>query len=77
MEPITWVLGCIAISAITIGVTKSLNNNKLKYKVDNNTCNERRMACGDLNKMHFETLESKIDNIAIDISDVKKLVRGK
>ena len=73
MEPITWALGSIAIAAITAGVTRSLSNNKLRDKVDDKLCNERREACVNLNESHFKDLGKQIEGIA---ENVKFLVRN-
>ena len=78
MEPVTWVLGGIAISAITAGITKSFGNRdvnkKMGDKVDDDTCGERREACVNLNEMHFKNIEGKIDTLIIGEGEIKKLV---
>ena len=65
MEPVTVILGGIAVSVISGAVGKVWGNGD---KVKLGTCIERRLACTSL-------LGSKIDNLAKDIIEIKNAVK--
>ena len=53
MEPLTYITGAIAVSAVSLGIGKSLGN---KNNVKNTTCKERQESCSAL-------LIQKIDHL--------------
>jgi len=53
MEPLTYITGAIAVSAVSLGIGKSLGN---RNKVKDTTCKERQGACSAL-------LIEKIDHL--------------
>ena len=80
MEPVTWVLGGIAIAAVSAGVAKGFSSRdireSMKKKVSDVTCGERREACVNLNEMHFNNIETKIDNLAKGIENLHTTVKN-
>jgi len=66
MEPITWILGGIALTAITTAVNRGVNGRK---NVSDKQCEERRESFKELQEVHFEHVNK-------ELKEIKELIKN-
>ena len=66
MEPVTWVLGGVALAAVTTVINKGINGRR---NVSDKQCDERRESFKELQEVHFKHINK-------ELGEIKELIKN-